>query len=401
MIHPDNKPKLTDSICTVCGSAEVSVFLDVHQVPVHCNVLWPSRDEATNAPKGDIALTFCSSCGHIFNTAFNLDCMSYGQTYENSLHFSPRFQEYATALAESLIGRHDLHKKVVMEIGCGKGDFLELLCGLGKNKGIGFYPSYLQEESGISSKGDVMIISDYYSEQYADYKADLICSRHVLEHIGSPAVFMASLRRAIESRINTIIFFEVPNAAFTLRDLGIWDIIYEHCSYFSPTSLARLFESSGFRVQRLEETFGRQYLCIEASLTTNGTKKSWNGEVYDLERIKSDVLSFTDRYQKKIGDWHLRFEKMKQKGVNAVIWGAGSKGVTFLNTIAGDVIKYVVDINPRKHGMFIPGTGQEIVRPDFLHSYHPDAIIVMNPVYLEEVRGMVDSFRINPDIIPV
>ncbi len=392
---------MTASLCTVCGSGEVSVFLKINQVPVHCNVLWPSRDEAINAPKGDIGLTFCSACGHIFNTAFNLDSMTYGQTYENSLHFSPSFQEYATALAESLIKRYDLHKKVVMEIGCGKGDFLKLLCGLRGNKGIGFDPSYHQEESGIPSEDSITIIPDYYSERYSEYKADIVCCRQVLEHIGSPGNFIASLQRAIESRINTIVFFEVPNSAFTLRDLGIWDIIYEHCSYFSPTSLARLFDSSGFRVLRLEETFGRQYLCIEASISTNGIKNSSNGVGYDLESIKSDVSSFTERHQKKIGEWHLRLEDMKQKGMNAVIWGAGSKGVTFLNTIAGDSIKYVVDINPRKHGMFIPGTGQEIVRPDFLLSYRPDAIIVMNPLYLEEVRGVVDSFLINPDIIPV
>lgn len=392
---------MTASLCTACGSREISVFLKINQVPVHCNVLWPSKEEAIDAPKGDITLTFCNACGHVFNTAFDLDAMSYGQTYENSLHFSPRFQEYATTLAESLIKRYDLHKKVVMEIGCGKGDFLELLCGLGENKGIGFDPSYSQSDSSIPSKDQITIIADYYSERYSDYKADLICCRQVLEHIGSPGAFIASLRRSIESRTNTIIFFEVPNSAFTLRDLGIWDIIYEHCSYFSPTSLARLFDLSGFRVLRLEETFGRQYLCIEASLSDNVTKNSSNGVGYGLENIKSDVSSFTKRHQQKIGEWHLRLEEMKQKGMTAVIWGAGSKGVTFLNTLAGDVIKYVVDINPRKHGMFIPGTGQEIVRPDFLRSYRPDAIIVMNPVYLEEVREMVASYHINPDIIPV
>ncbi len=341
--------------------------------------------------------------------------MSYGQTYENSLHFSPRFQEYATTLAESLIKRYDLHKKVVMEIGCGKGDFLALLCGLGGNKGIGFDPSYSQakrsrnkfgmtgsnDREALFSSENVTIIPDYYSEKYAGYKADLICCRQVLEHIGSPSAFIASLRRAIDSRTSTIVFFEVPNSAFTLRDLGIWDIIYEHCSYFSPTSLARLFDSSGFRVLRLEETFGRQYLCIEASLSGNVTENSSNGVGYDLENIRSDVSSFTKRHQKMVGEWHLRLGEMKQKGMKAVIWGAGSKGVTFLNTLSEGNIEYVVDINPRKHGMFIPGTGQEIVRPDFLRTYRPDAIIVMNPVYLEEVREMVASHQVSPDIIPV
>ena len=59
-------------------------------------------------------------------------------------------------------------------------------------------------------------------------------------------------------------FFEVPNSLYTLRDGGIWDLIYEHRSYFSPLSLARIFWGCGFEPLEIQETYGKQFLTIHA-----------------------------------------------------------------------------------------------------------------------------------------
>jgi hypothetical protein len=55
-------------------------------------------------------------------------------------------------------------------------------------------------------------------------------------------------------------------------------------------------------------------------------------------------------------------------------------------------IQYVVDINPRKHGKFVTGTGQEIVPPEFLKEYQPDCVIIMNPIYAQEIKNTVEQF---------
>jgi hypothetical protein len=83
---------------------------------------------------------------------------------------------------------------------------------------------------------------------------------------------------------------------------------------------------------------------------------------------------------------------MEDLGERVVVWGAGSKGVTFLNTFKDqNLIEYAVDINPRKQGMYIPGTGQKIVSPFFLSEYQPSVIIVMNPIYQDEIEKSLDS----------
>ena len=92
--------------CVVCDSRDIEIFIEIPQVPVYCNVLYSTREEALNAPRADMRLGFCKACGHIYNFAFDPDKLDYTLEYENSLHHSPRFQEYATSLATQLIDSH-------------------------------------------------------------------------------------------------------------------------------------------------------------------------------------------------------------------------------------------------------------------------------------------------------
>ena len=238
------------------------------------------------------------------------------------------------------------------------------------------------------------IVQDFYSLRYSGYKADLITCRHVLEHIPAPRDFLTNIRSAIGDRPDTVVFFEVPNVLYTLRDLGIWDLIYEHCSYFSGPSLERLFASSGFDVCGRSEMYEGQFLGIDA-LTGSRENAAVALHRDSLEELKRYVAAFADNYREKVAHWQRTFSQATAQGERVVVWGGGSKGVTFLNTLdTARLVQYMVDINPRKHGMFVGGTGQRIVAPEFLLDYKPDMIVVMNPVYVEEIRGQLDTMGI-------
>ena len=75
---------------------------------------------------------------------------------------------------------------------------------------------------------------------------------------------MAQVRAAIGDRTDTVVLFELPDVLRVLRDAAFWDVYYEHCSYFSPGSLARLFRLTGFEVLRLEMDYDDQYILLEA-----------------------------------------------------------------------------------------------------------------------------------------
>lgn len=382
----------------VCPETEAIPLIDMPGVPVHCNVLWPSREAALAAPRGDIHLSYLPACGHTYNPAFDPSLMEYTQEYENSLHFSPRFQAYATALAGGLVEKYDLHGKDIVEIGAGKGDFLIMLCEMSGNRGWGYDPSYVPE-LGYTAP-NVTFVQDFYTEKYVDQRADLIVCRHVLEHIPDPDAFIAQVRRAVGEQ-QSIVFFEVPNALWTLRRGGIWDVIYEHCSYFSPLSLAHLFRRHGFEVLAVNEVFGGQFLTIEARPLPAGQWPRDNGATSNAELIAlaADAQTFANSYRAKRDEWRARLNELAAAGRRGVVWGAGSKGVTFLNaTGAGEEIVAVVDINPRKVGKFVAGTGQCIVAPAELYGLAPDFVIVMNANYREEIAAMLAEVGIEPEL---
>lgn len=378
-----------EDACPVCGRRKWKTFFTITNVPVHCNVLWKSREAAQNCPRGDIVLAFCPACNYIWNLAFEPTRLEYSPAYENSLHFSPYFQGYATSLAKRLINRYNLYGKNIIEIGCGKGYFLKLLCQLGDNRGVGFDPACAEEDAD-AMKEQIKFFRDFYSERYVNYKGDLIVCRQTLEHIHNPKDFLKMLRHAIGNCESTRVFFEVPNALKTFQKLFIWDIIYEHCSYFTPTSLLRTFSSAGFHVCEITEEFKGQYLCLYAEPNNRSNMDYDYKSSGEDNWVSYEIATFTSKFQNKVRRWREKLDRLVNEGKKVVVWGAGSKGVTFLN-IFKDYwqIEYAVDINPLKQGMYIPGTGQKIVSPKFLREYRPDVVIIMNPVYKSEIKSFM------------
>lgn len=366
-------------------------------LPVFCNVLFTSEEEARRTPRGDIRLEVCHNCGFIANAAFNRRLVEYNAQYENSLHFSQAFQSYAKELAEELVERHNLRGKRIVEIACGKGDFLRLLCKLGENTGVGFDPGYVPESETLDSA--VAILPEAYGEQQRGCKADFICCRHALEHLADPVAFLRVVRDNIGDHQRCAVFFEVPNVLFTLRDQGIWDILYEHSSYFWEGSLGRCFTEAGFAVESVRDAYEGQFLCIEARPARSSADSIFTTSV-DLRALLQETVTFAKRFEEKLATWRDRLRKFAERGRRTVVWGSGSKGVTFLNMTKGAAdIEYVVDINPRKQGTYVAGTGQQIVAPEFLREYKPNCVVVMNPIYWEEIHNMISALGIDAELL--
>jgi SAM-dependent methyltransferase len=363
-------------------------FYAVRGVPVHSVLLMPTRDVAVNFPKGDIVLGICDGCGFVSNLAFDAGVHSYSSEYEETQSFSATFREFHERVARSLVKRFDLRNKHVIEIGCGKGDFLAMLCEMGNNRGTGFDPAFV-EERNPAGRHEVRFIKDFYSEKYASYQGDFVCCKMTLEHIPDTARFVATVRRSIGDRYGTSVFFQVPNATRIFRDLAFEDVYYEHCSYFTEGSLARLFAHAGFEVLETGTEYQDQYLTILARPGHGGTAVSRSrADIAAAERL---TASFARHCRDLITAWRRRVERFQAQGKRVVVWGSGSKGVAFLSALGlPGAVEYVVDINPFRQGKFMAGSGQRIVSPEFLGEYKPDVAIVMNAVYRDEVQADLD-----------
>jgi SAM-dependent methyltransferase len=383
--------------CPICGGGDLQEFYHVAGMPVLQNQPVPTVEEARACVRGDIALAVCRRCGFVFNAAFDPERIRYTPGYENTQACSPVFQGYMEDLADRLIAAHGLRHKTILEIGCGKGEFLALLCERGPNRGIGFDPSV---PGGGGVFGRVTLIADVYSERYAAYQGDFVCSRHVLEHLSDPGALLATLRRSIGDRRDVAVYVEVPNTLWILRHATVWDVFYEHCSYFGPDSIRRLLESRGFAVAAVNEQAGGQYLGVHAAPSPSSAwAPASNGD--GGAETMSLAVQFRDRVQHRLDDVRSVLESLRASRRSAAVWGAGAKGVTLLNLLRVDpeAVPYVVDINPKKQGKYVPGTGQRIVSPAEAAARGVDAVFVMNPNYHAEIRGMAGKAGLAVELI--
>lgn len=384
--------------CPCCASSAVRIFHQADAVPVNSVLLLASQDEARQFPTGRIALGFCADCGFIYNTAFEPGLLEYSQRYEPTQAYSPTFNAWHKALAEQLIERYGLHGKHIIEIGCGKGEFLTLLCELGGNSGIGFDPAYTPGRNDRSAGGRIEFVTDLYSEHYTDRTGDFVCCKMTLEHIAPAAEFVSMVRRVVGERPDTIIFFQVPDIRRILLETAFWDIYYEHCSYFSLGSLGRLFQRCGFALIDAARDYDDQYIMIAARPATGGMTSAAPAD--DLGELAAGVARYAEHFAMLCQHWKTRLNAYRQAGKRVVVWGSGSKGVAFLTTLGIDAgIDFVVDINPNRQGYFMPGTGQEIVGPDCLPDYRPDVVIVMNPIYRDEIVAELQRRGLDPEVI--
>lgn len=387
--------------CPSCGGEGLETLYEVQRIPVHSCILVKTRAEALAFPTGDLALGWCARCGFATNQRFDVSNNAYNPEYEEVQTFSPTFNAFASDLVDRLIDKHGVRGKSVVEIGCGKGEFLLELCERGANRGVGIDPSYRPGRGQWETGNAVRFLPELYdAAKHASIQADVIVCRHTLEHIHETQRFLQIVRASLGDRRDVLVFFELPDQERVYDERAFWDIYYEHCSYFTAGALERLFLASGFEVLDSWKGFGDQYLLIEARPLARGETATFRVEE-NLASLGEKVHAFSRDVRAAVDGWRARFRGWHADGKRTVIWGAGSKGVAFLTTLGlGAEVAAAVDINPHKQGYFMPGTGHEVVSPESLQRLRPDVVVLMNPIYVDEVRARLRSLGLSPELVP-
>lgn len=381
--------------CTVCESRRLTHFLQRSQVPVHQNLVVTSQEAARLVARGELDLVVCEDCGFVFNRAFDLSLLAYGEDYDNTQSCSAYFDAYLDGLVKDMVERQGACNSIIVEVGCGKGQFLRKLVGYpgANNRGFGFDPSYVGSDTELD--GRLVFRRCYYDDTCTDVTADVVVCRHVIEHVPEPMALLRSVRAALGHSPNARVFFETPCVEWILRNRVVWDFFYEHCSLFSASSLSAAFERSGFSVERVEHIFGGQYLWLEARVSD---------AALPILRGRPETVALARNYgadektlRKK---WLDKLVELKARG-KVALWGAGAKGATFANLVDPGcvLIDCVVDLNPNKQGRYIPGTGHPIVAPSDLHRRGVMNAVLMNPNYREENLRLLAEAGIELDLI--
>jgi hypothetical protein len=397
--HPNPATTLP---CQACGGSSVESFYELNNVPAHSCLLLPTRAEALAFPRGDIELVFCHDCGFIGNARFDIGLNQYSAAYEETQAFSPRFLKFLDEICHDQIQKFGLAPGMTaLEIGCGKGEFITKLCELSGCNGIGIDPGYRPERNQSSAADRMTFIRDLYGPKYAHLQAEYVSCRHTLEHIAPVQEFMRLVRDTIGSRHHVNVFFELPDMERVLETGVFWDVYYEHCTYFTRGSLARLFRAEGFDVKGLYKAYDDQYLMIEARPATGPTAATLPQED-DLASTAALVKKFTKEVDDRLLELSEAAHRWRREGQKVAIWGSGSKCVALMSSVElGDTLQSIVDINPHKHGKFLAGSGWEIEGPDSLTALRPDAVIIMNSIYTEEIRHELATRGLQPELLPL
>jgi SAM-dependent methyltransferase len=381
--------------CRVCASTRVQPFIQRGATPVHQNLLCRDQPSAIQIGRGDITMAVCAECGFIFNSAFEVSRLRYGNDYDNNQLSSPSFTSYLEELARYLVDRAGVRNRRIVEVGCGRGDFLrQLIRADNGNVGCGFDPSYTGPASELG--GRLSFQPRYFDGPGQGLCADVVICRHVIEHIEQPLDLLRTIRRALGDSRDARVFLETPCVEQILKNRFVWDFFYEHCSLFSAASLATAMQQAGFKVDNIKHVFGGQYLWLEGrpdgSVEREITRDS--GELPALARQCGAAEA------RMIAVWKQRVASLAGKG-RVAAWGAGAKGVTFLNLVdpARQWLECVVDLNPNKQGCFVAGTGHPIVSYKELIPLEISTAIVMNHNYLEESRRLLQRAGISVELV--
>ena len=381
------------TICPACASSDTDLFYAQVGIPMNSMLLLNHAEEAQTFPRGNMGLSFCRSCAFVSNSAYDAGSSEYSQRYESSQAFSGVFNKFAHGLASRWIERHDIRHKTVMQ-----GDGYRETISLGRRA---FDDDDVSLPAQVPEQLVTGILADFYGgTTYRDLRADVVICRHTLEHIPNVHEFVRGVREALIDQPDTLVRFEIPDVYRVLQDLAFWDIYYEHCSYFTLGSLARLFRSCGFDVLRLERDFDDQYLLIEAR--PSATTPSLSAPLPEEDDLVA-MTAAVERYRREIpADLLARRAEIEREvaaGRTVIIWGGGSKGVSFLTSLGlDDEIHYAVDINPYKQGKYVAGAGQAVVGPEALKEIRPDLVLVMNPIYVDEIRGIIAGLSVDADV---
>lgn len=329
------------------------------RLPVLQNRVYVSAEAAKASPTGDVILVQDDATGLVFNRAFDPDLLVYDRDYQNEQAISPVFRKHLESVV-GIIDRH-LRGRPLIEVGCGKGHFLEQLIQAGYDA-TGIDPAYEGDSPHVVRAPFVAGLG---------LSADGIVLRHVLEHMQDPVAFLNAIAKANNGR--GLIYIEVPCFDWICANRAWFDVFFEHVNYFRLSDFQRMFG----RVVESGRLFGEQYLYVVADLAT--LRRPVAGP--------DDATAFPDDFVQGIktcGDIASAFPSTR-----TAVWGASSKGVIFSNHLSrvGIELEMAIDINPAKQGRHVAVTGIPIVSPGEAMKALPagSLVFVMNPNYHDEI----------------
>lgn len=362
--------------CILCGSRKNTEVFSVSKAPANIQGLL-TKGELKNDSSAPLKLIHCSDCGMVQLHEDSYPEDGYYDDYLMGTSFLEKHQRYNSWFVKILLEKYDLNGKVVLDVGCGDGYFVEIMNRAGIH-GFGIEPSrrfFLE-----AKRRGIKVLNEYLDENSEIHKnsLDAFVSRQVFEHLRNPRQVLSSLNLFLKP--GGIGVIEVPSFEKTMRDERYYDVFRDHVAYYTRESLRKLVEMSGYELITIDDAFDFEYLVAVFR-----------------KKYDTSVFSLTFEANKK----HFAETFLGLAGKKVVVWGAGGKGNAMLpmyGITSRDVIA-VLDSDPNKIGKYTVGSHLRIASPEFLRTNEVDVIIISAIAYKDEIIGMIrNKYKFKGDI---
>lgn len=230
--------------------------------------------------------------------------------------------------------------------------------------------------------------------------ADLVVANNVFAHVPDIVDFAKGLRRLVAD--DGYVTIEVAHLLRLIEGNEYDTIYHEHFSYLSLLTTQRVLAAAGLTVVDVEElpSHGGSLRTWSMPSETAGVPSENVVRVLELEAEAGlDTLEGHDGFAKSVAKVRNDFLEFligcSREGKTVVGYGAPGKGNTLLNHcgIRSDLIRFAVDRNPHKHGMFLPGTHIPIRPVEELAEAKPDYVVIMPWNLRKEIAAQLDYVK--------
>ena len=390
--------------CRSCKELLKRTFINLGTSPIANNLL-----TATTVKEKELILPLhvmtCDSCGLVQLPEVASRETLFPDNYLYFSSFSKSWLKHSKNYAEKMIGKLDLTENdLVVEIASNDGYLLQYF----KKEGIpvlGVEPA-LDVANSARSKG-IETIVDFFGISLVEKilsthkKPKLIIGNNVLAHVPNIHDFIAGFSALLAD--DGTITFEFPHLLNLLKFNQFDTIYHEHYSYLSLTALIPIFTRHNLRIIEVEElsTHGGSLrltlVKIDSHLSMGNSVAKMLTEEINYDPRKDEVIQkFTESAEKCRQDLLKELEKAKASGLRVVAYGAAAKGNTLLNyaNIKSDLISFVVDLNPNKQNMYLPGSHIPVTSDASLETHPPDIILVLPWNLAHEIKEQLKSTKL-------
>lgn len=222
-------------------------------------------------------------------------------------------------------------------------------------------------------------------------RAEILLVRHILEHATSPPAFIQALKQLVTQQGYVVV--EVPDCSRAMDALDYTTIWEEHTLYYTPDTFANGFAPAGLTVVRSENypyPFENSLVAIVTPNGGGGSKVAGTA----VERERQRGMVFGQGFAGRRDRVRAFLEAHRRDRGRIALFGAGHLACTFVSVFGvEDAIEFIIDDNPNKRGMYMPGSRLPIVgSAALLEQDITLCLLSLNPIGEEKVIAKNAAF---------